>query len=258
MVQAPFFLTTFWQPEFVHPTAARSSTSVVGMCTWPTCLRSVARHERCSASPSIRRNSLPPNAQFAGAQIYSCWSATRPRPLTNRTKRSRSPAFCTCFRPTRDGTSSWLRSSISSPNSSLEKSGVPASLGATHTQQWLLARLGPTVGTTLHFMDTADSLAALRAAGFRTAVHPPRPGDCTPTSSSLRRSRKHLRRRIAEARPPHGCTDHRAPGYPHTGQPPACARLACLRPRGAERAQAASNGREQSENPTRSDRTHPI
>lgn len=86
--------------------------------------------------------------------------------------------------------------------------------GATHTQQWLLARFGPTVVTTLHFMDTADSLAALRAVGFRTDVHPPRPRDYTPTSSSLRRSRKRLYRRITEARPSHGCTGHRAPGYP--------------------------------------------
>jgi 2-polyprenyl-6-hydroxyphenyl methylase/3-demethylubiquinone-9 3-methyltransferase len=48
----------------------------------------------------------------------------------------------------------------------------------TYGQEWLMVRLGPTMGAGLYFMDQVDSIAALREAGLRPAVIPmpsPRP-----------------------------------------------------------------------------------
>jgi 2-polyprenyl-6-hydroxyphenyl methylase/3-demethylubiquinone-9 3-methyltransferase len=42
----------------------------------------------------------------------------------------------------------------------------------TYAQEWLMTRLGPTHGAGLFFMDRAESLDALRAAGLRPAAVP--------------------------------------------------------------------------------------
>lgn len=42
----------------------------------------------------------------------------------------------------------------------------------TWGQEWLMTRLGPTEGHGLYFLDTDESLAALRAAGFRAVALP--------------------------------------------------------------------------------------
>lgn len=42
----------------------------------------------------------------------------------------------------------------------------------TYAQEWLMTHVGPTAGSGLYFLDTAASLDALRAAGFRAAVRP--------------------------------------------------------------------------------------
>lgn len=42
----------------------------------------------------------------------------------------------------------------------------------TYAQEWLMTHLGPTRGHGLHFLDTDESLAALRAVGFRAEARP--------------------------------------------------------------------------------------
>jgi 2-polyprenyl-6-hydroxyphenyl methylase/3-demethylubiquinone-9 3-methyltransferase len=44
----------------------------------------------------------------------------------------------------------------------------------TRGQEWLMTTLGPTEGHGLYFLDTAESLAALRAAGFLPVTLTPR------------------------------------------------------------------------------------
>lgn len=44
----------------------------------------------------------------------------------------------------------------------------------TRGQEWLMTNLGPTQGHGLYFLDTAESLAALRAAGLRAVALPMR------------------------------------------------------------------------------------
>jgi 2-polyprenyl-6-hydroxyphenyl methylase/3-demethylubiquinone-9 3-methyltransferase len=42
----------------------------------------------------------------------------------------------------------------------------------TYGQEWLMTHLGPTAGAGLYFLDTDESLAALRDAGFRASAVP--------------------------------------------------------------------------------------
>ena len=42
----------------------------------------------------------------------------------------------------------------------------------TYGQEWLMTRLGPTAGRGLYFLDTPESLTALRAAGFQATARP--------------------------------------------------------------------------------------
>ncbi|MCM8750688.1 hypothetical protein NET02_16235 [Thermomicrobiaceae bacterium CFH 74404] len=42
----------------------------------------------------------------------------------------------------------------------------------TYAQEWLMTHFGPTRGVTLCFMDTDESLAVLRSAGFQAEARP--------------------------------------------------------------------------------------